>query len=89
MVYADVRRTCRIRRTRVWRYHEGAPVALSREELTSAVHDNLKHVGLETGCAADEPTHEVCFRSEDLSPNVADPALLHAGVFQSYLERVS
>jgi hypothetical protein len=31
----------------------------------------------------------VCFRSEDLSPNVADPALLHAGVFQSYLERVS
>ena len=24
------------------------PVALSREELTSAVHDNLKHLGLET-----------------------------------------
>jgi hypothetical protein len=65
------------------------PVALSREELTSAVHDNLKHLGLETGCAADEPTHEVCVRSEDLSPNVADPALLQAGVFQSYLERVS
>jgi len=24
------------------------PVALSREELTSSVHDNLKHLGLET-----------------------------------------
>ena len=39
--------------------------------------------------AADEPTYDVCFRSEDLWPNGADPALVHAGVFQSYLERVS
>ena len=39
--------------------------------------------------AADEPTYDVCFRSEDLWPNGADPALVHAGVFESYLERVS
>jgi nitrile hydratase beta subunit len=39
--------------------------------------------------AADEPTYDVCFRSEDLWPNGADPALVHAGVFQSYLERVT
>jgi len=35
----------------------------------------------------DEPTYDVRFRSEDLWPNCADPALVHAGVFQSYLER--
>jgi hypothetical protein len=29
----------------------------------------------------------VRFRSEDLWPNSADHALVHAGVFQSYLER--
>ena len=39
--------------------------------------------------AADEPTYDVRFRTEDLWPNGADPALVHAGVFQSYLERVS
>ena len=38
--------------------------------------------------AADEPTYDVSFRAEDLWPNCADPALVHAGVFQSYLERV-
>lgn len=38
--------------------------------------------------AADEPTYDVRFRSEDLWPNSSDPALVHAGVFQSYLERV-
>jgi nitrile hydratase len=38
--------------------------------------------------AADEPTYDVCFRAEDLWPNGADPAFVHAGVFQSYLERV-
>jgi nitrile hydratase len=37
----------------------------------------------------DEPTYDVCFRSEDLWPNGADPALVHAGVFQSYLDPVS
>jgi nitrile hydratase beta subunit len=39
--------------------------------------------------AVDEPTYDVCFRSEDLWPKGADPALVHAGVFQSYLERLS
>ena len=39
--------------------------------------------------AADEPTYDVRFRSEDLWPNGADAALVHAGVFQSYLERVT
>jgi nitrile hydratase len=37
----------------------------------------------------DEPTYDVRFRSEDLWPNSADPALIHVGVFQSYLERVT
>jgi len=36
--------------------------------------------------AEDEPTYDVRFRSEDLWPNSADPALVHAAVFQSYLE---
>jgi nitrile hydratase beta subunit len=39
--------------------------------------------------AQDEPTYDVRFRSEDLWPNSADPALVHVGVFQSYLERVT
>ena len=38
--------------------------------------------------AQDEPTYDVRFRSEDLWPNSADPALIHVGLFQSYLERV-
>src|SRR5262249_51485025 len=37
--------------------------------------------------AADEPTYDVRFRTEELWPNSADPALVHVGVFQSYLER--
>lgn len=37
--------------------------------------------------ARDEPTYDVRFRSEELWPNAADPALVHVGVFQSYLER--
>jgi nitrile hydratase len=37
--------------------------------------------------AQDEPTYDVRFRSEDLWPNSSDSALVHAGVFQSYLER--
>jgi nitrile hydratase len=36
--------------------------------------------------AVDEPTYDVRFRSEDLWPNCADSALVHVGVFQSYLE---
>lgn len=35
----------------------------------------------------DEPTYDVRFRSEDLWPGSAEPALVHVGVFQSYLER--
>jgi nitrile hydratase len=37
--------------------------------------------------AEDEPTYDVRFRSEDLWPGSADSALVHVGVFQSYLER--
>jgi nitrile hydratase len=37
--------------------------------------------------AEDEPTYDVRFRSEDLWPNSAESALVHVGVFQSYLER--
>jgi nitrile hydratase subunit beta len=39
--------------------------------------------------AQDEPTYDVRFRSEELWPNSSDSALVHAGVFQSYLERVA
>jgi nitrile hydratase subunit beta len=37
--------------------------------------------------AQDEPTYDVRFRSEELWPDSADAALVHVGVFQSYLER--
>jgi nitrile hydratase beta subunit len=37
--------------------------------------------------AEDEPTYDVRFRSEDLWPQGADSALVHVGVFESYLER--
>ena len=37
--------------------------------------------------AEDEPTYDVRFRSEDLWPHSAEPALVHVGVFESYLER--
>ena len=37
--------------------------------------------------AENEPTYDVRFRSEDLWPHSAEPALVHVGVFQSYLER--
>ena len=36
--------------------------------------------------ALDEPTYDVRFRSEELWPHSAEPALVHVGVFQSYLE---
>jgi nitrile hydratase len=35
----------------------------------------------------DEPTYDVRFRADDLWPNGADAALVHVGVFESYLER--
>jgi len=39
--------------------------------------------------AEDEPTYDVRFSAEDLWPNSADPAQVHVGVFESYLERVA
>jgi len=35
----------------------------------------------------DERTYDVRFRAEDLWPQAADPATVHVGVFESYLER--
>jgi nitrile hydratase len=37
--------------------------------------------------AQDEPTYDVRFRSEDLWPGSSDPALVHVGLFESYLQR--
>lgn len=37
--------------------------------------------------AEDEPTYDVRFRSQDLWPDSSDAALVHVGVFQSYLRR--
>ncbi len=37
--------------------------------------------------AEDEPTYDVRFNAEELWPGSADPAQVHVGVFQSYLER--
>jgi nitrile hydratase len=34
----------------------------------------------------DEPTYDVRFRSEELWPGSSDPALVHVGLFESYLE---
>ena len=39
--------------------------------------------------AEDEPTYDVRFQAQDLWPNGCDPALVHVGIFQSYLERAS
>jgi nitrile hydratase subunit beta len=39
--------------------------------------------------AQDESTYDVRFRSEDLWPNSTDHALVHVGVFESYLERIA
>jgi nitrile hydratase beta subunit len=36
--------------------------------------------------AHDEPTYDVRFRSSELWPHSADDALVHVGVFQSYLD---
>ena len=38
--------------------------------------------------AQDEPTYDVRFRSAELWPDSSDEALIHVGVFQSYLTRV-
>lgn len=34
----------------------------------------------------DEPTYDVAFDSQELWPQAADPATVHVGVFESYLE---
>ena len=39
--------------------------------------------------AADEPTYDVRFTTAELWPDAADEALVHVGVFQSYLQRVA
>lgn len=39
--------------------------------------------------ARDEPTYDVRFRAQDLWPDSSDPALVHVGVFESYLERAA
>jgi nitrile hydratase beta subunit len=36
--------------------------------------------------AGDEPTYDVRFQSQDLWPDSSDPASVHVGIFQSYLE---
>ena len=38
--------------------------------------------------SADEPTYDVRFRTQDLWPDASEDALVHVGVFQSYLLRV-
>ena len=35
----------------------------------------------------DEPTYDVRFRSQDLWPGSSEPALVHVGIFESYLEK--
>ena len=39
--------------------------------------------------ADDEPTYDVRFSSTELWPSSAEPAFVHVGVFQSYLERAA
>lgn len=39
--------------------------------------------------ADDEPTYDVRFTTAELWPDAADAALVHVGVFQSYLERAA
>ena len=38
--------------------------------------------------ADDEPTYDIRFDAQHLWPNSADPAAVHVGVFESYLERI-
>jgi nitrile hydratase len=62
-------------------YIRGKPGVVVRETPAYPFPDAHAH-GL---AAEDEPTYDVAFRTEDLWPNSADPALVHVGVFQSYL----
>ena len=64
-------------------YIRGKPGVVVGESPPYPFPDAHAH-GLE---AQDEPTYDVRFRSEDLWRDAADAALVHVGVFQSYLER--
>jgi nitrile hydratase len=64
-------------------YIRGKPGVVVSESPRYPFPDAHAH-GVE---ADDEPTYDVAFRTEDLWPNSADKALVHVGVFQSYLER--
>ena len=66
-------------------YIRGKPGVVVSESPRYPFPDAHAH-GVE---AADEPTYDVAFRTEDLWPNSADKALVHVGVFQSYLERAA
>ena len=66
-------------------YIRGKPGVVVSESPRYPFPDAHAH-GVE---AADEPTYDVAFRTEDLWPNSADSALVHVGVFQSYLERAT
>jgi nitrile hydratase len=61
------------------RGHTGVVVAVSPPYPFPDAHAH----GL---AAQDEPTYDVRFRSQDLWPDAADDALVHVGVFESYLE---
>ena len=64
-------------------YIRGKPGVVVSESPAYPFPDAHAH-GVE---AENEPTFDVAFRTEDLWPNAADPALVHVGVFQSYLVR--
>ena len=66
-------------------YIRGKPGIVVSESPAYPFPDAHAH-GVE---AADEPTYDVRFRTEDLWPNSADSALVHVAVFQSYLERAT
>jgi nitrile hydratase len=66
-------------------YVRGKPGVVVSESPAYPFPDAHAH-GVE---AQDEPTYDVRFRSEELWPNSADSALIHVGLFQSYLERVA
>jgi len=63
-------------------YIRGKTGVVVGESPSYPFHDAHAH-GIE---AQDEPTYDVRFRSEELWPNSSDAALVHVGVFQSYLE---
>jgi nitrile hydratase len=65
-------------------YIRGKPGVVVAESPAYPFPDGHAH-GVDS---QDEPTYDVRFRTEDLWPGSAEPALVHVGVFQSYLERI-